>query len=54
MNRIDQLRFDLIQYESHMNRMWAYWDDMLRSWKMMERRRMIAELQKKQIEEFDR
>lgn len=53
MTRIDELLYNLKEYESYMNRMWAYWDDMLRSWKMMERRRMIAELQKEQIKEWN-
>lgn len=52
MNNIETMLYNLKEYESYMNRMWAYWDDMLRSWKMMERRRMIAELQKEQIKEW--
>ena len=43
MTRIDELILELNNYEKQMNRMWAYWDDVLRSWKMLEHRRMIAE-----------
>lgn len=52
MTRIDELLYNLKEYEKHMDRMWNYWDDVLRSWKMLERRRMIAELQKEQIREW--
>lgn len=52
MTRIDELLYNLKEYEKHMDRMWEYWDDVLRSWKMLERRRMIAELQKEQIREW--
>lgn len=53
MTRIDELMLELNNYEKQMNRMWVYWDDVLRSWKMLERRRMIAELQKEQIREWN-
>lgn len=49
---IEKKLLELAYYESQMNRMWEYWDDVLRSWKMLERRRMIAELQKEQIKEW--
>ncbi len=52
MTRIDELMLELNNYEKQMNRMWAYWDDVLRSWKMLERHRMITELQKEQIKEW--
>lgn len=52
MTRIDELMLELNNYEKQMNRMWSYWDDVLRSWKQLERHRIIAELQKVQIEEF--
>ncbi len=42
---IEQLMQELAEYEKHMNRMWCYWDDVLRSWKMLERGRMIKQLQ---------
>ncbi len=50
---IEKMLLELAYYESQMNRMWVYWDDVLRSWKMMERHRMIAELQKQQIKEWN-
>lgn len=49
---IEQLMQELAEYESQMNRMWNYWDDVLRSWKMLERHRLIAKLQEQQIREF--
>jgi len=52
MTRIDELLYNLKEYEKHMNTMWSYWDDVLRSWKMLERRRMIKQLQEEQIKEF--
>jgi len=53
MSRIEEILHNLKEYEKHMNTMWEYWDDVLRSWKMLERRRMIAELQKEQIKEWN-
>lgn len=53
MSRIEEILHNLKEYEKHMNTMWEYWDDVLRSWKMLERRRMIAELQKQQIKEWN-
>lgn len=52
MTRIDELLYNLNEYEKHMNRMWCYWDDVLRSWKMLERGRMIKQLQEEQIKEW--
>lgn len=49
---IEQLQQELSEYESQMNRMWVYWDDVLRSWKMLERGRIIKRLQEQQIKEF--
>lgn len=53
MTRIDELLYNLKEYEKHMDRMWNYWDDVLRSWKMLERGRLIAELQNEQIKEWN-
>lgn len=53
MSTIEELRFELSSYEKQMNIMWKYWDDVLRSWKLLERHRIIAELQKKQIKEWN-
>jgi len=53
LTRIEEMFHNLKEYEKHMNVMWEYWDDVLRSWKMLERRRMIAELQKEQIKEWN-
>lgn len=50
---IEQLIRELSEYESQMNRMWAYWDDVLRSWKMLERGRIIKRLQEQQIKEWN-
>lgn len=52
MTRIDELLYNLKEYEKHMDRMWNYWDDVLRSWKMLERGRIIKKLQEEQIKEF--
>lgn len=49
---IEELQYRLVLYEKHMNAMWEHWDDVLRSWKMLERHRLIAELQKHQIKEW--
>lgn len=49
---IEQLMQELAEYEGQMNRMWNYWDDVLRSWKMLERHRLIAKLQEEQIKEW--
>ena len=54
MTRLDELMLELNNYEKQMNTMWSYWDDVLRSWKMLERRRLIAKLQEEQIKEFVR
>ncbi len=48
-----QLIHNLNEYEKHIALMWEYWDDVLRSWKMLERRRMIEALIAEQIREFD-
>ena len=53
MTTLEEMLFRLKEYERNMNTMWVYWDDVLRSWKMLERRRMIAELQKQQIKEWN-
>lgn len=52
MKSIEELLFDLNEYEKRMNAMWEYWDDVLRSWKMLERGRIIKKLQEEQIKEF--
>lgn len=49
---IEKKLLELAYYESQMNRMWEYWDDVLRSWKMLERGRLIAQLQEQQIKEW--
>lgn len=49
---IEELLWKLAEYEKRMNVMWEHWDDVLRSWKMLERGRLIAELQKQQIKEW--
>lgn len=48
----DILMFELKEYEERMKMLWEYWDDVMRSWKMLERGRMIRELQAAQIREF--
>jgi hypothetical protein len=52
MTRIDELLLELNNYEKQMNSLWNYWDDVLRSWKMLERGRIIKKLQEEQIKEF--
>lgn len=52
MSKIFELQRKLTEYESHMDRMWIYWDNVLRSWKLLERRRIIKELQTEQIREW--
>lgn len=52
MSRIEEILHNLKEYEKHMDRMWNYWDDVLRSWKMLERGRIIKQLQEEQIKEF--
>jgi len=52
MTKLDELMLELNNYEKQMNLMWEYWDDALRSWKMLERHRLIVKLQERQIKEF--
>lgn len=52
MSQIEEMFHNLKEYEKHMNVMWEYWDDVLRSWKMLERHRLIVKLQERQIKEF--
>lgn len=54
MSTIEELMFELHNYEKQMNTMWEYWDDVLRSWKMLERHRIIDRLQKEQIKEWNK
>lgn len=39
--------------ESHIEQMWVYWDDAMRSWKLLERSKIIKELQAQQIKEWN-
>lgn len=48
----DTLMLELKEYEERMKMLWEYWDDVMRSWKMLERSRMIRELQMAQIREW--